>query len=259
LATCAYILIFILANGLLTALSIEHQLQFTVSDGAWDTDYLLYPEAPVVIAVCNLAGTAAIVGFAWPALKAVLRRRPEDDEDRLEANSWVGVRCLTIGAFAGVVVLVLWAVAGIALPAWNSWGGGASHVTWVGGVRFFIHHMVFATIAAPVTFVAVTLAIVHELFPPLIPFVGTPAARRAIPKVENLLTGSTTMLALTPYFGLLVLGLTNAVDSRFGLVVAAVGIGGAAFAHLAAPVIRSRLRLIDRALTPLEESMFSRK
>jgi hypothetical protein len=124
-------------------------------------------------------------------------------------------------------------------------------------LEFFIPHLLFGLLAAPIIFLAVTLAIVHELFPPLIPYVGAPGTRRVIPRVDRFLTWSTTMLALTPYVGLLALGLTGRVDNEFGLGLAAVGICGYVVAVLATPLIRSRLRLIDRALTPLREQIGS--
>jgi serine/threonine protein kinase len=257
LATSLYVLIFILANGILTALSVHYHSEFTVGDPPWDLDFLLEKETPIVIIASNLLGTALIVVFAWPALKAILRRRPEDDESRLEGNAAVGARCLTVGAFAGAVMLGLWIVVGTVLPAWNRISGSGSSVGWSDGLEFFIPHLLFGLLAAPIIFLAVTLAIVHELFPPLIPYVGAPGTRRVIPRVDRFLTWSTTMLALTPYVGLLALGLTGRVDNEFGLGLAAVGICGYVVAVLATPLIRSRLRLIDRALTPLREQIGS--
>ncbi len=258
LATFLYFTVFLLPNAHLTLLSILHQIQFTLRKPGWDSDYLLRVETPAVILACNALGVIANFCFAWPALKVILRRTPREEVDDVETYAWVGSRILYCGAFSGAVMLALWMAGAVVLPGWNWLAGPQSSLEWRNFWDFVVPHVLFGMMAAPVVFVAVTWVVLHELYPPLLPFVGASGSRSALPHVERLLRVSAITLALTPYLGLLALALTDAVDNRFTATVAAMGMGGYVFALAASPFIRARLRMIDRALLPLDEWVWRR-
>jgi len=259
----SYMLICQLSVPLFILMSINYQLQYTMSREGWDLANMLQHNTLGVVLCCNLLGSAIAVCYLWKPFRAIFPRRNysirHDDWRRHETNVSVrldpsaGERCLFGGIFVSLVVLSGWLIAAVAMLTCHWWGHAQTVMTARHVIDFLVPHLFFALVSSVVAGLLATTALVHELYPALIPYCGRAESRRKLRLIRWFLHGSVITMGITPYIGLLIAATTLSVDPGMCITIGAIGIVGFSCALVARQFSEARLSRIWHALTPLDE------
>jgi serine/threonine protein kinase len=219
-----------------------------------DTEQLTQDQNIVNPLVFGL-GTILTFWFAWPVVRFLSRARCSASCDLSGLQRAVS-RCLSMPAFVATVCMLLWLSTGIAYPIMNVRQSERELLS-MGFMEFFSSQVVHGVIAMSITYLTMSLAAMRFAFPQLVRIAPILQIRPRLEKARRALDWHLAILGLTtPCSVMLVAWLSRyaRAGGGFSLFVALGAFGAVSFglALLVAPVIRSALRLLDTALTPLE-------